>query len=187
MAKKKAKKDKGRMAAVICRLLGCIILIVVIGALLPITLPHYMGYEIFNVVSGSMEPDIPVGSIIYVKPVEPETIEKNDVIAFKTGGTIVTHRVVGNHQVEGYMTTKGDANKQEDLGEVLYANIIGKVVRHVPYLGQLMWILSSNVGKVLMMTLALCGALLNILATRLHIQWKERQQEAGLLPKKKKR
>ena len=86
---------------------------------------------------------------------KPETIEKNDVIAFKTGGTIVTHRVVGNHQVEGYMTTKGDANKQEDLGEVLYANIIGKVVRHVPYLGQLMWILSSNVGKVLMMTLAL--------------------------------
>ena len=60
------------MAAVICRLLGCIILIVVIGALLPITLPHYMGYEIFNVVSGSMEPDIPVGSIIYVKPVEPK-------------------------------------------------------------------------------------------------------------------
>lgn len=164
------------MASVICRLFGIIILIAVIAALLPITLPHYMGYEIYNVISGSMEPDIPVGSIIYVQDTSADTLEKNDVIAFMSGGSIVTHRVVENHILEGYLTTKGDANAQEDLGEVPYDNVIGKVVKHVPYLGQLMWILSSNVGKILLMTLAVCGALLNILASRIKGQWKEDQQ-----------
>ena len=77
------------------------------------------------------------------------------------------HRVVKNFQLDGYLTTQGDANEQEDLGQVLYQNVIGKVVRHFPYLGQLMWILSSSTGKVLMMCLALCGALLNILASRI--------------------
>ena len=177
MAKKKAKKDKRRMASVICRLFGIIILIVVIGSLLPITLPHYMGYEIYNVISGSMEPDIPVGSIIFVKSVEPDTLEEGDVVAFMSGGSIVTHRIISNHLVEAYLTTKGDANEQEDRGEVPYANVIGKVVKHVPYLGQLMWVLSSNVGKMLMMILALCGALLNILASRLKGQWKDDQQD----------
>lgn len=175
------------MAAVICRLFGSVILIVVIAALLPITLPHFMGYEVYNVISGSMEPEIPIGSAAYVKLAEPAYLEKGDIIAFYSEGEVIMHRVVKNFQLDGYLTTKGDANEQEDLGEVSYEKVIGKVVRHFPHLGQLMWILSSNVGKALMMTLALCGALLNILATRLHVQWKERQQEAGLLPKKKKR
>ena len=32
--------------------------------------------------SGSMEPNIPVGSLIYVKTVEPETLRKGDVITY---------------------------------------------------------------------------------------------------------
>lgn len=155
------------MAAAVCRLFGCIILAVVIAALLPITIPHFMGYEIFNVVSGSMEPEIPIGSAAYVKPAEPAYLESGDIIAFKSEGEVIMHRVVKNFQLDGYLTTQGDANEQEDLGQVLYQNVIGKVVRHFPYLGQLMWILSSSTGKVLMMCLALCGALLNILASRI--------------------
>ncbi|MBQ9061618.1 MAG: signal peptidase I [Eubacterium sp.] len=176
MAKNKAKKDKRRTASVICRLFGFGILILVIGALLPITLPQFMGYEVFNVISGSMEPEIPVGSAAYVKAVDPRDIESDDIIAFMSGGTVITHRVIDNYQINKTLTTKGDANAQEDLGEVPYDNVIGKVVKHVPYLGQLMWVLSSNVGKMLMMILALCGALLNILASRLKGQWKDDQQ-----------
>ena len=164
------------MAAVICRLFGCIIFAVVIVALLPITLPRFMGYEVYNVISGSMEPEIPIGSAAYVKPSEPAYLEKGDIIAFYSEGEVIMHRVVKNFQLDGYLTTKGDANEQEDLGEVSYEKIVGKVIRHFPYLGQLMWILSSNVGKGLMMTLALCGALLNILASRIHGQMKEEQR-----------
>ena len=154
------------MAAAICHLFGCGILILVIAALLPITLPRFMGYEVYNVISGSMEPEIPVWSVAFVEPCDPAEIEDADIIAFMSGGSVVMHRVLGNHRVEGYMTTKGDANAQEDLGDVPYANVIGKVVKHYPYLGQLMMVLSTTTGKVLMLILAACGALLNVLAGR---------------------
>lgn len=167
MAKKKAKNKKGRMAAAICRLFGCAILIMVIAALLPMTIPRLMGYEVYNVISGSMEPEIPIWSIAFVKPIDPVELEQGDIIAFMSGGSVVMHRVKENYKVEGYLITKGDANEQEDLAEIQYDMVIGIVVKHFPYLGQLMMLLSSNIAKALMMCLALCGALLNILASRI--------------------
>ena len=168
MAKKKEKMDKNHVKAILCHVFGTAILVVVIAALIPITVPRFMGYEIYNVVSGSMEPGIPVGSVAYIEPVEPVALEEGDVIAYRKDGTIILHRVVSNHQVEGYLITKGDANELEDLGEVPYQNVAGRVVRHIAVLGQLMMILSSTVGKVLLFVLALCGALLNVLAGRYH-------------------
>ena len=154
------KKRKRRMASAICHLFGILIILAVIAALLPITVPKYMGYEVYNVISGSMEPEIPVGSAIYVQAVDPATIKEGDVIAFLSGGTIVMHRVVSNHTVEGYLITKGDANEEEDFGEVYYQNVRGIVAKTIPHLGQLMMILSGTVGKVLLFILALCGVLL---------------------------
>ena len=154
------------MASAICHLFGTIILIAVIAALLPLTVPHFMGYEIYNVVSGSMEPEIPVGSIAYVQPAEPALLEEGDVIAFMRDGSVVMHRVVGNHQVDGYLTTKGDANEMEDLNELYYEDVIGLVVKHYPMLGQVMMIYTSTMGKLLMLCLAVCGALLHVLAGR---------------------
>ncbi len=154
------------MASAICRLFGSIILIAVIAALLPLTVPRFMGYEIFNVVSGSMEPEIPVGSVAYVQPEEPALLEEGDVIAFRSEGGIVMHRVVSNHQVDEYLTTKGDANEIEDINKAGYADVIGRVVKHVPVVGQIMMICASTLGKLLMLCLALCGALLHVLAGR---------------------
>ena len=99
-------------------------LLTVIAAALPLTVPQYMGYQIYDVVSGSMEPTVPVGSIIYVKEAEPSSIKKGDIIAFQSGESIVMHRVVDNKIVEGTFTTKGDANPSEDMNEVPYANLI---------------------------------------------------------------
>ena len=166
MAGKKKKKENGNVKAFLCHLFGTLILVAVIAALVPITVPRFMGYEVFNVVSGSMEPEIPVGSVAYIEPTDPVELEEGDVISFNQNGSVILHRVVSNHQVEGYLITKGDANEQEDLEEVPYQNVRGREVRHIPVLGQLMMILSSTVGKVLLFTLALCGALLNILAGR---------------------
>ncbi|MBR2188011.1 MAG: signal peptidase I [Eubacterium sp.] len=173
MTKQKKKKRKGRMAAAICHLFGCGILILVIAALAPITVPKFMGYEIFNVISGSMEPEIPIGSVAYVEQTEPALIEDDEVIAFMSGGTVIMHRVVSNHQVEGYLTTRGDANEVDDLGEVTYDMVIGRVVRHLPILGQVMMVCSSNIGKALLLCLAACGALLNILAGRFRVPKEE--------------
>lgn len=149
-----------------CSVIGTLMLLTVILAAAPLTVPQYMGYEIYNVVSGSMEPTIPIGSVIYVKPTDPVEIEKGDIIAFQSGDSVIMHRVTDNKIVEGTFNTKGDANDSEDLNEVPYASLIGIVVRHIPVLGQLLILFGSTFGKICMICFAACGALLNILSGR---------------------
>ena len=150
-----------------CRLTGTLILLAVIAACASVTLPRYFGYEIFHVVSGSMEPKIPVGSIAYVEKVPPETIEKGQIIAFYSGNSVIIHRAVKNQVVEGYFNTKGDANDGEDMNNVDYDQIIGVVRFHYPVLGQWFMVFTSEVGKLYVICFAACGALLNIVAGRL--------------------
>ena len=83
----------GKLIPALCNIAGTLILLSVIASCLPVTVPRFMGYEIYNVVSGSMEPEIPVGSILYVKRAEPEEIIPGDVIAFRRDGSVITHRV----------------------------------------------------------------------------------------------
>ena len=75
----------GKILPALCSVSGTLILISVIAVCIPITVPKLMGYEIYNVVSGSMEPEIPIGSAIYVKAAEPEGVQEGDVIAFRRG------------------------------------------------------------------------------------------------------
>lgn len=114
-----------------------------------------------------MEPDIPVGSLVYVKAIAPEDVTEGDVIAFSSDESVVVHRVVENHIVEGEILTKGDANEKEDILPVPYQSVVGRVERHIPHLGQLMLLLGSGIGKVCMLCLAVCGVLLNVLGGRL--------------------
>ena len=103
------------MIPALCNILGTLILLSVILSCLPPAMARIRGDQIYNVVSGSMEPGIPVGSAIYVQAVEPEAVEEGDVIAFYSGTSVIAHRVVRNQTVEGEFTTKGDANEQEDM------------------------------------------------------------------------
>ncbi len=154
-------------ASLVCRICGIIILLLVIFSAAALTVPRTLGYEVFHVVSGSMEPEIPVGSVAYVEGVAPEELKTDDIIAFNSEGSVIIHRVVTNFLVEGKFTTKGDANDKEDMSEVPYAQVIGRVVYHLPFLGQMLMIYSSNMGRIYVLCFAACGALLNILAGRL--------------------
>ena len=144
--------------------LGTVILLAVMGAFLPLTVPRLLGYEIYEVVSGSMEPEIPVGSILYVGEMQPEEVKEGDVIAFEKGGATVTHRVEENRYVEGEFITKGDANSREDMEPVKYESLIGKVVFHLPVLGTLMSLMSGHAGKLYAVAFAACGVLFHMLA-----------------------
>lgn len=163
-----------RGGSVFCRVLGTLILLFVILSCLPVTIPRYLGYEIYHVVSGSMEPEIPVGSILYVERVRAEEIAEGDVIAFQSRDSVITHRVVKNRQVEGEFVTKGDANAAEDMNTVPYGDLIGRVKCHFPLIGKIMVLYTSTAGKVYLIAFALCGALLNLLAGRL----KDRSRES---------
>ena len=150
-----------------CNVLGILILLLVIASCLPVTVPRLMGYEIYNVVSGSMEPEIPVGSVVYVSEAQPEEMEEGDVVAFWSRDSVVTHRVVENRIVEGEFVTKGDANEEADMNAVPYDRLIGRVERHIPFLGSILMLYSSTIGKVYVICFAACGAMLNLLAGRL--------------------
>lgn len=161
------KKRGGKFIPALCNVVGTLILISVIVTCLPAVLPRALGYQVYNVVSGSMQPKIPIGSLILVKPVGPETIKEGDVIAFQSEESVITHRVVTNKVVEGKFTTKGDANAGEDMNDVPYAAVIGKVTFHCPLLGEMLWIYTSTAGKAYAVCFAACGAMFNILAGRM--------------------
>lgn len=99
-----------------------------------------LGMQVFTVLSGSMEPAYHVGSLIYVKSVEPEDVQVGDPITFVLNEqlTVATHRVVGiTVDEDGTIRyqTKGDANNTVDGSLVNENNLLGEPVFTVPYLG----------------------------------------------------
>lgn len=172
------EKKGGKFIPALCNILGTLILVLVILIALPLSLPRFFGYEIFHVVSGSMEPAIPVDSVVYVEPVDPLDVEPEDVIAFWDNGTAVTHRVMENHTFMGEFITKGDANEQEDINPTPYSALIGRVRIHFPVLGQFMTLFASNVGKGYLLCLAACGVMFNMLAGRMREHGRERVRKA---------
>ena len=96
-----------------------------------------VGYRVFNIVSGSMEPAYSVGDLIYVEEVDPATIVPGDVITFVLNEDLVvaTHRVVRVDAEKQRFYTKGDANETEDGMPVHYNNVIGIPQFAIPGLG----------------------------------------------------
>ena len=96
-----------------------------------------MGYECYNVISPSMEPEYMVGDLIYVKDVDPTTIKEGDVITFIVNEDLVvgTHRVVRVDLENKRFYTKGDVNDIEDQAPVHFNNVIGVPQFSIPKLG----------------------------------------------------
>ena len=155
---------RGRsLPAALCGMVGKCILLLVILACLPVPVARMCGYEVYDVVSGSMEPAIPVGSAVFVQSVPPAQIAAGDVIAFQSHGTVITHRVVENNGPESSLTTQGDANAQPDPEAVAYGSVIGRVERHVPGLGWLLSAYTGGSGRMYLICLAVAGALLSLI------------------------
>ncbi|MCI8319450.1 MAG: signal peptidase I [Dorea sp.] len=161
MKKKIKNKKKGSVLSVI----GILMITAVIILCSMLVLPGIFGYHMYNVISGSMEPAVKVGSLIYVRADEPAKIKENDIIAFYSSaedGGIITHRVIENNAVAGRFRTKGDANDTEDLTPIEYENYIGRVSLVVPYMGELFTVMSSSYGKIAAACVTLLGALLSV-------------------------
>lgn len=150
-----------------CRVAGIAILVTVIGLCLPITAPRIAGYEVYEVVSGSMEPEIPVGSVLYVKATDPAQIAEDEIIAYHNVDDVVAHRVVQNRVAMGEFVTKGDANNVEDREPVPYDAVVGRVEMHLPYLGMFMALYATTIGKIYLLLTAGCGLMLCMLSDRL--------------------
>ena len=96
-----------------------------------------MGFRVFNVISGSMEPTYSVGDLIYVQKVNIEEIKVGDPITFVMNEDLVvaTHRVIEIDSENQHFYTKGDANDIEDAAPVHFNNVIGVPKFAIPKLG----------------------------------------------------
>ena len=122
------------------------------------------GLRSFVVVTGSMEPKIPVGSIIYTKNQLGYNV--GDVIAFKDEKDLtVTHRIIniGYGKDGTKYQTKGDANNAADITPVAKDRVIGKLYLLVPQVGLLMNYLKTPIGFVLLIVIPVtCFILLEL-------------------------
>lgn len=117
-----------------------LVILIVILAILLVGV-RLAGFQVFTVLSGSMEPTYHVGSLIYVKDVDYRQLEAGDVITFMLDeNTVATHRIIqvvpdeDEPEVLRY-ATQGDANDAPDGTLVHYKNVIGTPVFTIPKLG----------------------------------------------------
>lgn len=116
-----------------------IALVAVISA--AVVVPRIAGATPYSILTGSMKPKYPPGTLVVVKPINTEDIAIGKVVTYqlKSGKpTVVTHRVVGMVQSpDGTMRfrTQGDANDAPDRGLVRPVQIKGALWYDVPYLG----------------------------------------------------
>jgi signal peptidase I len=162
-----AKRRPHRAAAVVCRVLGTVILLAVLAVCLPLSVPKLLGYQVYDVVSGSMDPAIPVHSVVLVQPAAPEELQPGEIVAYRSGSSVVIHRLVENHIVEGELVTKGDANAEPDPLKVEYAGVLGTVTAHIPFIGIYAGALNTLPGKLYAFGFIVAAAMLYLLAHEL--------------------
>lgn len=109
------------------------------------------GYRMYSVLSGSMTPVHPKGSLVIVRITDPKEIKAGDDITFYNPGSeqeIWTHRVIdvidnyGNNGV--CFKTQGVANSQEDPFVTIGGNVVGVVVFSIPYAGYVLEFIQHN-------------------------------------------
>ena len=161
------KQRNGNAAAVLSNVVGIFLIVLVLLLMVPSLLPRIMGYQTYNVISGSMEPELPVGCLVLVKAISPEMVKEDDIIVFHRGDSIITHRVVEVQKEERQFITKGDANESRDTTPIPYQDLVGIVTHHYAGLGRLMGFLSSVPGKILLIGFVIAGVVLQFLAGKL--------------------
>ena len=121
------------------------------------------GVRYLCVLSPSMEPELPVGSLIAVIPKKPETVSEGDNLTYLAGGSFVTHKVIKNDTEGRFLITKGIAGKLEDA-PVPYSSVTGVQKLCIPRLGRLVAKLGTARGKIALIAMAAAIFIIVILA-----------------------
>ena len=139
--------------------IGLVCVLLVAGLML---VPTILGYQRYVLVSGSMTPAIPTGSIVYDEVVPVSDLEVGDVITFVPPPsyeitTPVTHRIFEiskNEEGERVFRTKGDANDSPDAWKMtLDSDTQARVAHHIEKLGYVYIALSNRWVRLLVIGL----------------------------------
>lgn len=63
------------------------------------------GHKLMIVISGSMEPTLPVGTLVIVTPCDYEDLEIGDIVTMASGGYNFTHRIIGKFNDDPNLTS----------------------------------------------------------------------------------
>lgn len=167
-----------RVLARLCTMIGVLILaalaIVGLGAAV---VPRVIGMQSYAIISGSMEPAYPTGTLVYAEPIDGASLQPGDVAAFWRDEDVIVHRVEKNNAEEGELITKGDANADLDIRPVPYQHVLGRIVASVPFVGYFLMALGSTPGKLLLGWILLMGAAFCIVGSVVNNLARRREQE----------
>jgi signal peptidase len=157
---KSAAATVGRWLArlLVWTLAACVVMAIVVLLILP----RATGGFAMTVLTGSMTPDIPVGSVVFVRPVDPMTLRVGDVATYRpeqNKDAFITHRVIEITEKgpNREFVFKGDANNDRDFEPVSSRDVVGEVWFHVPYLGSVRDALHGKAGLSLLAMVVLGG------------------------------
>jgi signal peptidase I len=132
-------RSVGRIVARVAATTLIVLLLAVVGLL--VVLPRLTNGAAMTVLTGSMAPDLPVGSVVLVRKVDPASLRPGDVATYQQadGPNLITHRIVAIDKTTTPIsfTFRGDRNPVPDPQPVPASAIRGKVWFDVPYLGTL--------------------------------------------------
>ncbi|WP_421743493.1 signal peptidase I [Cellulomonas sp.] len=168
-----AQERPGRTAARLVQgaVSGVVLVAVLLVGLATIVVPVVLGATPYTVLTRSMEPGMPPGTLVVTRPVSVDDIGTGDVVTYQLRSgepTVVTHRVIGvgsNALGETVFSTMGDANAVPDE-PVRAVQVRGVVVYQVPYLGYVNtwvganrpgWLLKSVAGALILYGIVLVG------------------------------
>lgn len=119
-----------------------------------VVVPRLGGATPYTVLTSSMEPGFPPGTLVVVRPVPIEEISTGDVITYQLESgdpTVVTHRVVGLSTTLGgeqSLVTQGDSNDIPDAAPVQPVQVKGRLWYSVPYLGRISNVINGDQRQV---------------------------------------
>ena len=136
--------------------------IVVVLALLAIAVVlDLSGHRLLVVSGSSMEPAIPTGSLVIVRPALPATLSVGDVVAFQLRGSTIAHRISAIEELGDARAfrTKGDASMVADPEPIAFDDRAGLLVAQIPLAGYLLGLLQAY-GRILSIGVAAVIAIL---------------------------
>ena len=110
------------------------------------------GVSVYSVLSGSMEPSIPTGSLVYATTCDASDLQVGDIVVWaldentSNSPTYCTHRAIAIDYENELITTKGDANENAEASPLSFADVRGKISVVIPSLGTFLNFLKSMQG-----------------------------------------
>jgi signal peptidase len=154
---KAAHRRKGPLHYIGVGLSFGLLALVALIAVLVIALPMVTKSTPYTVLTGSMTPNYPAGTLVIVKPTDVQQIKIGDVVTYQVASNqpaVITHRVIQivepttpNGTVSFIL--KGDANSLPDAKPVKPVQVRGVVWYAVPYLGWVNNVINGDARNVL--------------------------------------